>query len=110
MPRTCEEGDILKGLNMDWGGTVLIVSGLILVVYALTDCARLPGGWGEPVILAMLCIGVVLLCAAVWWEGWMAEQPLVPADIFKVDMFTPVVGAMFMQYGGLGIFLLYTTF
>lgn len=40
----------------------------------------------------------------------MAEQPLLPVEIFKVKMFPAVVGAMFMQYGGLGIFLLYSTY
>lgn len=111
MPNTTsEEERAARGKRMDWPGTVLIVSGLILVVYALTDCAGAPGGWREPYILITLCTGVVVLGAAVWWEGWRAEQPLLPADIFSVDGFPAVVGAMIFQYGGLGIFLLYTTF
>ncbi|TGZ80978.1 MFS multidrug transporter-like protein [Ascodesmis nigricans] len=98
------------GIKMDWIGTVLIVSGLILVVYALTDCGHTPQGWRAPQIPITFCAGIIILGIAVWWEGWMAEQPLLPVDIFKVKMFPAVVGAMFTQYGGLGIFLLYSAF
>lgn len=98
------------GIKMDWVGTGLIVSGLILVVYAFTDCGHTPKGWRAPQIPITFCSGIILLSIAVWWEGWVAEQPLLPADIFQVKMFPAVVGAMFMQYGGLGIFLLYTAF
>lgn len=98
------------GVKMDWMGSVLIVSGLIFVVYALTDLGHATQGVKSPQILATLCAGIVILGVAVWWEGWIAKQPLLPVDIFQVKMFPAVVGAMFMQYGGLGIFLLYTAF
>lgn len=98
------------GVGMDWPGTVLIVSGLISLVFALTASPGAPQGWKTPYILVSACLGSVVLAIATWWEGWMAPQPLLPAEIFKVKMFPAVVGAMFMQYGGLGIFLLYSTF
>ncbi|KAI5803027.1 drug resistance protein [Geopyxis carbonaria] len=97
-------------IKMDWGGAALIVPGIVLIVYALTDCANAPHGWRTPKIPITFCAGVVILGVAWWWERNMAQQPLLPGDIFKVEMFNAVVGAMFFQYGGLGIFLLYTTF
>lgn len=95
---------------MDWPGTILIVSGLILVVYAITDSSRAPQGWRSPNILVTFVAGVCMLLGAVYVEGWVAEQPLLPSHIWRVPMFPAVVAAMFMQYGGLGIFLLYSTF
>ncbi|KAL7273412.1 hypothetical protein RUND412_003738 [Rhizina undulata] len=97
-------------IKMDWPGAILIVSGLILVVFALTDSSNAKDGWRTPYIPVTFCSGVIILACAVYVEGWVAEQPLLPFDIFKVKMFPAVVGAMFMQYGGLGIFLLYSTF
>lgn len=98
------------GMKMDWPGAAMIVSGLILVVFSFTASPGAPQGWRTPYIPVAFCLGLVTLGIAVWWEGWMAEQPLLPIEIFKVKMFPAVVGAMFMQYGGLGIFLLYTTY
>lgn len=107
MPSDKEERAAFK-IKMDWPGTFFIVSGLVLLVFALTDCAAV--GWRTPYIPITFSCGVVLLGAAVYWEGWRAEQPLLPRDIFNVKMFPAVVMAMFMQYGGLGIFLLYSTY
>ena len=98
------------GIKMDWPGTFLIVTGLILVVFSFTASPGAPNNWKTPYIPVTFCCGVIVLGIAVWWEGWMAEQPLLPVEIFKVEMFPAVVGAMFMQYGGLGIFLLYATY
>jgi len=109
MPSDTDERAAL-GIKMDWPGTVLIVAGLVLVVFSFTASPSTPQGWKTPYIPVTFCAGVVILAAATWWEGWWAEQPLLPVEIFKVDTFPAVVGAMFMQYGGLGIFLLYTTY
>jgi MFS family permease len=109
MPSDKDERAAL-GIKMDWPGTVLIVSGLILIVFAFTALPSAPQSWKTPYIPVTFSAGIVILCVAAWWEGWMAEQPLLPVEIFKVKMFPAVVGAMFMQYGGLGIFLLYTTY
>ncbi|RPB16171.1 putative MFS multidrug transporter [Morchella conica CCBAS932] len=109
VPSDRDERSAFK-IKMDWPGTILIVSGLILVVYAITDSSRAPQGWRSPNILVTFVAGVCMLLGAVYVEGWVAEQPLLPSHIWRVTMFPAVVAAMFMQYGGLGIFLLYSTF
>lgn len=98
------------GVKMDWPGAILIVSGLILVVFSVTSFAGAKHGWKTPYVPITFVLGITFLAVAVWVEGWIAEQPLVPGEIWRVPMFTPVVAAMFMQYGGLGIFLLYSTY
>ena len=59
-------------VKMDWLGTILISSGLILVVFAITDSAHAPRGWATPYIYTLLIIGVLLLCTAIYVEGWVA--------------------------------------
>ena len=98
-----------RGEMMDWIGSGLIVSGLILVVFALTDSSHAPQGWKTPYIIFTLIIGVMLLILAAWVEGWVASQPLLPFDLFRVPYLTPLMIALFFSYGVLGIWLLYAT-
>ena len=98
-----------RGVKMDWLGSGLIVSGLVLVVFALTDSSHAPQGWKTPYIICTLLIGVALLVLAMWVEGWVASQPLLPFDLFKVPYLTPLMIALFFSYGVLGIWLLYAT-
>jgi glycerol uptake facilitator-like aquaporin len=98
------------GIKMDWIGAVLISSGLILVVFAITDSSHAPQGWATPYIYSLLVIGLLLLAAAVYVEGWVAEMPLLPFDLFKVKFMKPLVIALLFTYGSLGVFLLYSTF
>ncbi|TKA68243.1 hypothetical protein B0A49_05414 [Cryomyces minteri] len=98
------------GIKMDWWGTATSCSGLILVVFAITDSAHAPKGWATPYIYVTLIVGVLLLAAAVYVEGWVAEMPLLPFDMFEVKYMKPLVLALFFTYGSLGVFVLYATF
>ncbi|KAH0533887.1 hypothetical protein FGG08_007494 [Glutinoglossum americanum] len=98
------------GVKMDWPGAILIVSGLVLVVFAITDSSHAPGGWKSPYILVTLLLGTIILGAAVYVEGWVAEMPLLPAELFKVPRMKALLLALFLTYGSLGIFLFYATF
>jgi MFS family permease len=96
-----------NGIKMDWAGAALIVTGLVLVVFAITDSSHAPKGWRTPYIPTLLVVGVLLLGGAVYVEGWVAEVPLLPPDIFAVKSMTALnIGLMF-NYGVLGIYLLY---
>jgi predicted MFS family arabinose efflux permease len=97
------------GIKMDWLGSSLIVSGLILVVFAITDSSGAPQGWRTPYIYTLLIVGVLLLAFAVYVEGWVASSPLLPFDLFSIPYIKPLFVALFFSYGVLGIFLLYAT-
>lgn len=98
-----------NGIKMDWAGAGLIVSGLVLVVFAITDSSHAPNGWRTPYIPTLLVAGVLLLGGAVYVEGWVAEMPLLPPDIFAVKSMAALnIGLMF-SYGILGVYLLYGT-
>jgi len=101
--------DKKKSVDMDWLGTALIVSGLILVVFAITDSAGAPTQWKTPYVYILLIIGSLLLGLAAYVEGYVAKNPLLPFDLFCIPYIKPLFIALFFSYGCLGIFLLYGT-
>jgi MFS family permease len=99
-----------KGVKMDWWGTATVVPGLVLVVFALTDGSHAPQGWATPYIPVTFVLGWIFLAAFVYVEGWVADQPLLPGDMFSVKGMKPLALALFFQYGTFGIFLFYASF
>lgn len=98
------------GVKMDYLGLATTVPGLILLVFAITDGAHAPHGWKTPYIIVTFILGVLLLGGAVYVEGWVASQPLLPFDIFKPKYMVRLVIALFFSYGAFGTFLLYSSF
>ncbi|CAO2652021.1 Nn.00g003040.m01.CDS01 [Neocucurbitaria sp. VM-36] len=99
-----------KHIMMDWWGTATVIPGLVLVVFALTDGSHAPKGWATPYIPVTFVIGWLFIGAFIYIEGWIAEQPLLPADMFDVKGMKPLAIALFFQYGTFGIFLFYASF
>ncbi|KAK4098955.1 MFS general substrate transporter [Parathielavia hyrcaniae] len=97
-------------VKMDYWGTATIVPGLILTTFAITDGAHAPQGWRTPYIIATCVLGVLFLAAAIYVEGWVAEQPLLPFDLFKPKYMVRLSVALFFAYGVFGIFLFYASF
>jgi len=95
---------------MDWWRPATVVPGLVLVVFALTDGSHAPQGWATPYIPVTFVVGWIFLGAFVYIEGWVAEQPLLPPDLFRVKGMKPLALALFFQYGTFGIFIFYASF
>lgn len=96
-------------ISMDWLGAATIVSGLVLVVFSITESAHAENGWRTPYIPVLFVVGCLSLLAAFYVEGWVAKQPLLPADLFAIPCVTPLLFALLFFYGTLGIVLLYGT-
>jgi MFS family permease len=96
-------------ITMDWLGSATIVSGLVLVVFAITESAHAAQRWRTPYIPTLFSIGCLLLLGAVYVEGWVAQQPLLPWDIFAVPSMKRLVVALLFLYGNVGMLLLYGT-
>jgi hypothetical protein len=60
--------------------------------------------------MVTLIAGLMILIAAVYVEGWVAEMPLLPPEFFKVPRLKALVLALLPTYESLGIFLFYATF
>ncbi|KAJ5306896.1 hypothetical protein PENANT_c003G04201 [Penicillium antarcticum] len=95
------------GIKMDWAGACLSVPAAVLIVFPIADSSYAPQGWKTPYIPLFLALGLVLLGAMIYVEGWVVENPLLPGDIFHVKYMTPLVIALLFLYGTLGIFMLY---
>lgn len=108
IPRNLHVTD--PAIRMDWLGVATIVPGLILVVFAFTDGGHAPQGWKTPYIYITLVLGVLFLVAAVYVQGWVAEQPLLPADLFRPKYMKRLYVALFCSYGVFGLFLFYSSY
>lgn len=98
-----------NGVEMDWWGSAAIISGLILVVFGVTDSSHAPQGWASPRILVAFILGIGMLGIAFYVEGWVAAQPLLPFEVFQIKGMRPFIVGLLFCYGTLGIFMLYTT-
>lgn len=96
-------------IRMDYWGLLTIVPGLALFTFSITDGAHAPDGFKTPYIIATLILGVLFLAAAVYVQGWVAEQPLLPFDLFAPKHMGRMSVALFFAYGTFGIFLFYAS-
>ncbi|DAA72977.1 TPA_exp: Uncharacterized protein A8136_4902 [Trichophyton benhamiae CBS 112371] len=98
-----------QGVKMDYLGSTLIVVGLTLFVFAITDSAHASQGWKTPYVYVSFILGCLFLAGAFYVEGWVAEWPLLPFDLFDAPYMKAMVLALLFFYGCLGVFLLYGT-
>jgi len=100
-----------KGIEvvMDWWGVATIVPALVLVTFAFTDGGHAPQGWKTPYIIVTFIIGMLFLGAAVYVEGWVAKQPLLPFDLFKPKYMGRLAVSLFFAYGVFGIYLFWAS-
>ena len=96
-----------NNVGMDWLGTMLILPGIVLLVFSLTESAHT--SWRTAYIPVLFSVSIILLLLAVYVEGWVAKTPLLPPDMFKVPSATPLFFSIFVLYGTVGMFLLYGT-
>jgi EmrB/QacA subfamily drug resistance transporter len=69
---------------VDWLGAALSTVGLIALVYAIVEVPE--RGWGDPVVLAGLLGGALVLAGFVAWQR-AARYPMVDAALFRERRF-----------------------
>ena len=101
---------------LDVPGAVLGTAGLLSLVFGITrtgnqDSSGQPHGWGDPLALTGMILGVVLLASFVLWET-RTKHPIMPLSIFRSRtravaflsmMITPA--AMFAMFFFLSLFV-----
>lgn len=97
-------------VKMDWWGVLTTVPGLMLFIFAVTESSSAPNGWASPQIITTLVLGVLLLGAAVYVEGWVAASPLIPADIFRVHYMKRMLFCLLLSWGVFSLYLCYSNF
>ena len=99
------------GLKMDWIGSFLIMSGLILVSYALSvepyanQFKTNKPGFAFPIVIGPFASGIACLAVAFWYEGWIATCPLLPFDFFKPKSVKAFSFACMCFYASYGVWL-----
>ena len=85
-------------------GALSVTSGLVLLVYAISEAPDV--GWAAFRTIGLLVLSGALLLFFVWWES-RTRAPLMPLGIFRNWMLTAANVVSFLQSGGLyGSFLL----
>ena len=80
--------------RLDLLGALIGTSGLVLLVYGITQTAT--HGWGSPRVLIPVAGGVLKLCAFVIIEWRLASEPLLPLGLFKIRSLRAANAAVFL--------------
>lgn len=67
--------------RVDWLGTFLIVTGVILFLVGL-EFGGLTHPWGSPIVVCFLAVGVLLMLLFLLVEYRFASQPIMPLRLF----------------------------
>ena len=77
--------------KIDWAGNVTFAFGLTIlllgITYGIQPYGSSPTGWGSPLVIGAIVLGIILLIAFVWIE-LHAEDPMFRLSLFKIRMFT----------------------
>lgn len=91
--------------HLDLPGAVLVTSGLITAVYALTQAPTL--GWASGEFLGLLAAAGALIAGFIINEARFAKHPLMPLSIFKIRNVSGANLMMAPLYAGMmGMFFL----
>jgi EmrB/QacA subfamily drug resistance transporter len=94
-----ESRDEATAGRLDTPGAALVTVGLVGLTYGLIEGPA--SGWGKPLTLAALILGVALLAAFVGRER-RARAPLLPLSMFRSAQFSAANVVTFAVYGALG--------
>jgi len=96
--RVPESRDPEASGGLDWWGTLLVTLGLGALVFGLIGAGSL--GFGTPLVLGSLVIGVVALFAFLLVEA-RSPAPMVPLTLFRSPTFTGANLLTLLLYGAL---------
>jgi EmrB/QacA subfamily drug resistance transporter len=89
-------------------GALTVTSGLIVLVYAISEAPDV--GWGSFRTIGLLVLAGLLLLFFLIWE-WREKAPLMPLGIFRIRLVSAANFVAFLHSGGLyGSFLLLTLY
>jgi len=100
LPRLAGNNDRAADRPIDYLGAVLCVVGLAAIVFALIEQADL--GWGDPLVVVPLVVGVLAFAAFLWWQG-RAAAPMLPLGLFRARNFSFGNIATALVYGALAL-------
>jgi MFS family permease len=86
-----ETATVRASQRIDWVGNATFALGLTILLLSLTYSIEpyggAPMGWGNPLVIGGLVLGLLLLAGFVWIELRVPE-PMFRLDLFKIRMFS----------------------
>jgi MFS family permease len=89
--------DLLGNVTFALGLTILLLG----ITYGIEPYGGAPMGWGNPMVIGAILLGIVLLAAFVWIERHV-DDPMFRLDLFKIRMFAAGNIAAFLSALGRG--------
>ncbi|HEY6542911.1 MAG TPA: MFS transporter [Ktedonobacteraceae bacterium] len=100
-----ETATIRKHQKIDWLGNVTFALGLTIlllgITYGIEPYGGAPMGWGNPLVIGAIVLGIVLLSSFIWIELHVSD-PMFRLDLFKIRMFAAGNIAAFLSALGRG--------
>src|SRR5579859_4436795 len=85
-----ETATIRQHQMIDWAGNVTFALGLTIlllgITYGIEPYGGAPMGWGNPLVIGAIVLGIVLLSSFIWIELHVSD-PMFRLDLFKIRMF-----------------------
>ncbi|KAL8846244.1 MAG: hypothetical protein Q9221_008657 [Calogaya cf. arnoldii] len=91
--------------SIDWVGAYLGVAGLILFNFVWNQAPNV--GWGNPYEIVLLIISALHFAGFSYWELRVAEEPILPFNIWKSPSFGSLMLVTLFSFMSLGIFFWY---
>ncbi|KAK3177154.1 hypothetical protein OEA41_008482 [Lepraria neglecta] len=91
--------------EVDWMGAYLGVGALVLFNFVWNQAPL--AGWSSPYEIALLILSVIHFAGFVYWEIYIAKEPILPFNIWKAPSFGILMIAIFFSFMSLGIFFWY---
>ncbi len=100
-----ETATIRQHQKIDWLGNVTFALGLTIlllgITYGIEPYGGAPMGWGNPLVIGAIVLGIALLTAFIWIELHV-DDPMFRLDLFKIRMFAAGNIAAFLSALGRG--------
>ncbi len=107
-----EVSTIREHAKIDWPGNITFALGatilLLGITYGIEPYGGAPTGWGNPLVIAALMLGIILLVAFIWIELHVAD-PMFRLTLFKIRVFATGNASSFLASiarGGLQFMLI----
>lgn len=105
-PKT--KGNIREKLMMiDYTGTVLFTSGLVVFLLAITFGAGDQFAWDSAAVIVCFVLGTVVLIAWCVWNFVFAKNPLLPLEVVRIPQVSASALTLFCSFGSFMSGILY---
>ena len=97
---------------VDWIGGTLITTGLLALMFALTEGNVV--GWGTPWVPVLIVISIVLIALFVLWQWYLvnktARRPLMKVSIWNNMKFSAAMITMALFFASFNNYLIFATY